>query len=315
MDKVIKKDRKRFRRDDLELTILAIPTTIWYILFCYIPMFGIIIAFKNYRLIPGKGFVESLLRSNWVGFKNFKFLFATNDAYIMIRNTLLYNVVFIALGVIVPVTLAIMMSQLHSKKVAKVVQTMMLLPHFLSWVVISYFVFSLLSFDKGLFNNFLEALNIEGLKWYNEPRYWPFILVIVNLWKGMGYGMVVYLASITGIDSTYYEAAIIDGATKWQQVKNITLPLLKPIIIIMFILAIGSIFRSDFGLFYQVPRESGQLMNVTTTIDTYVYKALMTLGNIGMSAAAAFFQSVFGCITIVTANAVVKKIDAENSLF
>lgn len=315
MNKLGKKKSRRFTRDDIELTLLALPTMIWYILFAFLPMFGVIIAFKKYQLIPGEGFVKSLILSEWIGFKNFEFLFATKDAFIMIRNTLLYNSVFIVLGVIIPVILAIMMSQLHNQKLAKTFQTAMLLPHFLSWVVIGYFIFSFLSFDKGMLNKSLIFFGKDPVQWYIEPAYWPYILVFVNLWKGVGYGMVVYLASISGIDSTYYEAAIIDGATKWQQVMKITLPLIKPIIIIMFILAVGRIFNSDFGLFYKVPRDSGQLFDVTTTIDTYVYKALRNQGNIGMSSAAAFFQSVFGCITIITANTITKKIDSENSLF
>jgi len=315
MNKGRKSKGKKFTRDDFELTILAIPTIIWYVLFAYLPMFGVIIAFKNYRLTPGKGFIQSLLLSDWIGFKNFKFLFATRDAFIMIKNTLLYNSVFIILGVIIPVTLAIMMSQLYNQKLAKGFQTAILLPHFLSWVVIGYFIFSFLSYDKGLINKMMISFGKEPLQWYVEPKYWPFILVLVNLWKNIGYGMVVYLASISGIDSTYYEAAVIDGATKWQQITKITVPLIKPIVVIMFILAVGRIFNSDFGLFYIVPRNTGQLLEATTTIDTYVYKALMSLGNIGMSSAAAFFQSVFGCITIITANTITKKIDEENALF
>ncbi len=307
--------KKKLSRDDAELVALALPTTIWYILFAYLPMLGVIIAFKKYRLMPGKGFVQSLLASEWIGLKNFEFLFATKDAYIMIRNTILYNIVFIILGVVIPVTLAIMMSQLFNQRMAKRFQTAILLPHFLSWVVVGYFVFSFFSFDKGVLNQILVYFNLNPVKWYNEAKHWPYILVIVQLWKSVGYGMVVYLASITGIDATYYEAAVIDGATKWQQVTKITLPMIKPIMIIMFILAVGRIFNSDFGLFYKVTRDSGPILNVTTTIDTYVYKALMTLGNIGMSSAAAFFQSVFGCMTILVANAITRKIDHENSLF
>jgi len=315
MNKVSKKKRKRFTRDDWELSFLAIPTVIWFILFTYLPMFGVIIAFKNYRFIPGKSYIQSLLLSEWVGLKNFKFLFATKDAFLMIRNTVLYNIVFIVLGIIIPVALAIMMSQLHSQRVAKRVQTAVLLPHFLSWVVIGYFLFSFLSYDKGLLNKLFISIGNEPVKWYLEPKYWPYILIIVNLWKGVGYGMVVYLASITGIDTTYYEAAVIDGATKWQQITKITLPLIKPIMVIMFILSVGRIFSSDFGLFYILPRDSGELLNVTTTIDTYVYKALMFRGNVAMSSAAGFFQSIVGLITIITANGITRKIDEENSLF
>ena len=255
------------------------------------------------------------MKSEFVGIDNFKFLFATPDAWIMFRNTLLYNAVFIILGVLIPVTLAILISQLRSKVMAKVYQTSIFLPYFLSWVVVSYFVFSFLSVDKGLANSILKLIGRDPVQWYMESKYWPYILIFLNVWKGMGYGMVIYLASITGIDTTLYEAAIIDGANKRQQVRYITLPMLQPIIIILFILSVGRIFSSDFGLFYRVPRNSGPLVDVTQTIDVYVYKALMGMNNIGFSSAAAFLQSIFGLVTILSANFIVKKIDPESGLF
>jgi len=307
--------RYRFSKEDLELLLIALPTVVWYILFCYLPMFGIIIAFKQFRPLPDAGFIMSLIKSEFVGFDNFKFLFATPDAWIIFRNTLAYNAVFIVLDIVIPVALAIMISQLHSQKLAKVCQTAMFLPHFLSWVVVSYFVFAFLSVDKGLLNQLYKALGWESVEWYMQPRYWPYILTFLHLWKGMGYGMVVYLASISGIDISLYEAALIDGSTKWQQVKYITLPMLKPIITIMFILSVGHIFTTDFGLFYNIPRNSGPLINVTQTIDVYVYKALMGMNNIGFSSAAAFLQSIFGFITITTANWILRKIDPNSSLF
>lgn len=305
----------RFRKNDLELTLLALPTAVWYVLFCYLPMFGIIVAFKKYRPLPDTNYIVSLIKSEFVGINNFKFLFATPDAWIMFRNTLLYNIVFIVLGILIPVTLAVMISQLHSRFLAKTYQTAIFLPYFLSWVVVGYFVFSFLSVDKGLVNSLLKALGRDSVQWYMEKKYWPYLIVFLNIWKNVGYGMVVYLASITGIDSTLYEAAIIDGATKWQQVRYITLPMLQPIMIIMFILSVGRIFSTDFGLFYQVPRNSGPLVDVTQTIDVYVYKALMGMNNIGFSSAAAFLQSIFGFITIMSANYIVKKIDSESGLF
>ncbi len=302
-------------RDDIELTLLSLPTLIWFIVFSFIPMIGILIAFKDFRILPGQGFIGSLISSRNVGFENFEFLFKTPDAAIIIRNTLLYNILFIIIGTVIPVILAIAITQLYSKKLAKVCQTAMFLPHFLSWVVVSYFVFSFLSYDKGILNQILSKLGIDSVQWYMENKYWPYIIIFMNTWKGMGYGMVVYLAAITGIDQTYYEAALIDGAKKWEQIKYITIPLIKPIIIIMFIMAVGNIFKSDFGLFYQVPRNSGLLFNTTATIDTYVYKAIEGTGSMAMSSAASFLQSVIGCITIIAANAIVKKIDGENGLF
>ena len=306
--------RLSFSSEDAELALLGLPVVVWFLLFAYLPIFGILIAFKRYR--PGDGnFLVNLLRSEWVGFENFKFLLQTPDAATVFRNTLLYNAVFITLGIIVSVTLAIMMSLIHSRKVAKVTQTMVFLPHFLSWVVVGYFVFSFLSSDKGLVNQVFKSLGMPTVQWYMESKYWPFFLVFINLWKSVGYSMVVYLASIAGIDISLYEAAAIDGATKWKQVRHITLPMLKPIITILFILAVGRIFMSDFGLFYIVPKQSGPLFNVTQTIDVYVYSALMQRNNLGFVAAANLTQSLAGFITIVAANFVVKKLSPEHAFF
>jgi putative aldouronate transport system permease protein len=263
----------------------------------------------------GTNFIDSLLKSEWMGLQNFRFLFQTADALIVFRNTILYNAVFIVLGIVVAVALAIMMSLLRSKKIARVTQTFMFLPHFLSWVVVGYFAFSFLSVERGLFNQILTGFGLPPVQWYMDDSNWPFILIIVNLWKGVGYSMVVYLASIAGIDVSLYEAASIDGATKWEQVKNITIPMLKPIVTIMFIMAVGRIFMSDFGLFYFVPRQQGILFNATATIDVYVYNALMQTNNLGFASAANVTQSIAGFVTIVAANWVVKKLEPENSLF
>ena len=313
-DAPIKKRKFSFNRDNAELAILGLPVVVWFLLFSYLPMFGILIAFKRYRPL-GDNFFQSFMQSDWVGFYNFQFLFKTPDAFIIFRNTLAYNAVFIVSGIIVSVSLAIMMSLLHSKKLAKTTQTLMFLPHFLSWVVVGYFGFSFLSVDKGLLNQIVTALGFPAGQWYMEIKYWPYFLVIMNIWKGMGYGMVVYLATITGIDTSLYEAAAIDGATKGQQVRYIVLPMLRPIITIMFIMAVGRIFASDFGLFFFVPRQSGVLFDVTQTIDTYVYRALLQQNNIGFASAASVTQSIAGLITIFTANMVVRKLDPDNSLF
>jgi len=308
--------RGRFTLDDLELTILSLPTALWYIAFCYIPMFGVVMAFKNYKVKMGQGFLYSLfVNSEWVGFRNFQFLFRGQDAYLMFRNTIGYNLVFIILGVAIPVTLAILISQMYSQRMAKTCQTAMFLPHFLSWVVVSYFVFAFLSMDKGLINQIIRAFGGSSVNFYQESQLWVFLLVFLQIWKTMGYGMVVYLASISSIDGALYEAALIDGASKWQQVKYVTLPLLRPIMSIMFILAVGNIFRTDFGLFYQATRNSGAIVDVTMTIDVYVFKILMERSNVNYSSAAALLQSVFGLVTILTANLVVKKIDPEAGLF
>lgn len=306
---------KHWTRDDTELTLLAVPTFIWYILFSFLPMFGVFIAFKRYKVFPGKNFLYNIIHSDWVGFDNFIYLIKSNSLYILLRNTIAYNIVFIVLGIIISVTLAIMISLVYSEWKSKVYQTSMFFPHFLSWVVVSYFVYAFLSYDKGILNTVLAALGKEPVQWYMDSRYWPYFIVFLNMWKVTGYNTVIYLASIIGIDPSLYEAAVIDGATKWQQIKNITLPSIRPIIIMMFILNTGRIFYSDFGLFYQVTRGiPATIYNVSSTIDTYVYKALLSSTPIGMTAAATLFQSVACCITILLANWVVKKIDNDYAI-
>lgn len=296
------------------LLIMALPATIWFICFSYLPMAGMVIAFKEYRY-SRDGFLASILNSEWVGFDNFKFLFSTSDAYIITRNTILYNAVFIVLGLVMAVALAIILSELVNKRLAKWFQTAMFLPHFLSWVIVAYFVYSFLSYDKGIVNQLLGWLGVDLIQWYNDKTYWPVILVLVFLWKSVGYNSVIYLAGIMGIDRSLYEAAMIDGANKWQQVRSITIPMLTPLMVIMTILAIGKIFYADFGLFYQVPRDSGTLYAVTNVIDTYVYRGLKVTGEIGMSAAAGLYQSVVGFVLVIISNMIVRKIDKDNALF
>ena len=292
------KKKKRFTRDDLELIIMATPTLVWFLLFSFLPMLGVLIAFKNFH-ISGGGFIDSFLKSPWVGLENFKFLFSTNEAFTITRNTLLYNFCFIILDVVVPVTFALMLHEIRNRKAAKAYQTILFLPYFLSWVVVSSFLYAFLSPDKGIVNHMITASGGTGVSWYTNTKPWPFLIVFIRTWKEMGYGTVIYLASLAGIDTTYYEAAVIDGATKWQQVKYITLPLLRSIVVIMMIMATGKIFTASFGLFYQIPRDAGALYSVTNVIDTYVYRAMMGMGEIGMSAAAALFQSVMGMIMLL----------------
>ena len=320
--KAEKRRKPRFTLDDLQLFLLSLPTVIWYILFCYLPMFGLIIAFKKYKVAPGKGFLWSLFNnSEWCGLDNFRFLFANNkDTTInMFRNTVGYNIVFIVLGVVLPVTLAIMISHLRSQKLAKVTQTAMFLPHFLSWVVVGYFVFAFLSTDNGLVNRMLIAMGGEGIKWYQKDalNYWPFFLIFLHVWKTIGYSMVVYLSSIKDIDESLYEAAMIDGASKWQQTRYITLPMLKTIMIIMFIMAVGKIFNSDFGLFYRTTRNSSSLTSVFLTLDVYVFNSMFNNPRpvYGYISAAGFLQSVLGCLTMIAANAIVRRVDNESALF
>lgn len=306
---VAKKKKIRWKRY-LPIYAMALPGLIY--LFCnnYLPMFGIVIAFKKLN------FQKGILGSEWCNFDNFEFLFQSGTAWTIIRNTVLYNAGFIILGTIVSIIFAIFLNDIKSKFVKKSYQTLILLPYLISWVIVGYLVFAFLGADTGIVNNgFLKSFGMEPISWYSETKYWPFIIMLVYIWKSCGYSMIIYYSSIVGISQDYYEAARIDGATKWQQIKSITLPLLKPTIITMFILSVGRIFSSDFGLFYQVPRNSGVLYSVTQTLDVYVYNALMQNSDYGMSSAASVFQSVVGFVLVVIANKIIRKTNAESALF
>lgn len=308
-----KKGWSRFKANK-EILYLSIPGAIWFIVFSYLPMPGVLLAFKRFTLSDG-GFIKSFLQSDWVGFDNFKFLFASGDMWKVFRNTVGYNIVFIILGIVLPIIVALMLNELRSKRLAKVYQSSMFLPYFLSWVVVSYCLYAFLNPERGLINSTLANMGKEGVSWYSHKAWWPFLLIFMSQWKGIGYNTVVYLASICGIDQTFYEAAVLDGATKFQQIKFITIPLLKPVVTILFIMSVGRIFSADFGLFYQIPMDSGALYDVTNVLDTYIYRALMSLGQIGMSSAGSLFQSAVGFLLIMIANKVVSIVDNENALF
>ena len=309
-----KKRRIADFKNNLTFLLMVLPGVLWLVLFFYIPVLGNVVAFKDYRH-TGNGFIDSVMKSEWIGFDNFKFLFNSSDAYVITRNTLLYNLSFILLGLVFAVGLAIIFSELRSRKMVKVNQTAMLFPYFLSWVIISYFVYAFLSPDKGLVNRWLEVLGFERINWYSDKTYWPFILIFLGIWKGLGYNSIIYYASIMGINPSYYEAATVDGATKWQRIRHITLPQLAPLMMILMILAIGNIFRADFGLFYQTTKNSGALYDVTLVLDTYVYNGIAGTGDIGMASAAGLYQSVVGCILVVTTNLVVRRFDKDAALF
>lgn len=273
------------------------------------PLPGLVLAFKKYNAKKG------IFGSANVGFKNFKYLFATKDAFVITRNTILYNVVFIIVNTVLAVFVAILLAEMTSK-LKKTYQIIILLPFMISMVIVSYLVFGFLSNDNGFLNNtILKALGKEPVQWYMQKQYWPFILVFVNAWKVIGYNCIIYLSTILGIDRSIYESASIDGAGKWTQIAKITIPLLKPTIIMMTLLAVGRIFYSDFGLFYQVPQNQGALFSVTNTIDTYVYRGLLELGDMSMASAAGLYQSVVGFICILAANLIVRKLDPESALF
>lgn len=294
--------------------LMLLPGVVVLLINNYLPMFGVVMAFQQYRFKDN--FITSILTSKFIGLKNFEFFFKTANAWTVTRNTILYNVAFIILDIIVPVAMAIALNELKNKMGSKIYQSLIFLPYFLSWIVVSYLAYAFFSYKEGFINSrLLVPLGLERVDWYFETKYWPFILTYFHLWKYTGYNIVVYLASIVGIDGEYYEAAYIDGATKWQSIKHITIPLLKPVIIILSLLAVGRIFNADFGLFYNVPKNMGTLYPVTDVIDTYVFRALRNTNNVGMSSASGLYQAVLGCVTVFTANLIVRKIDPEKALF
>lgn len=302
------KKKRNFKRY-MPLYLMGLPGLAYLFLNNYMPLAGLVVAFKNYQVSKG------IFGSDWCGFKNFKYLFSTSDAFVITRNTLLYNIAFIVIGTFCSVFVAIFLASI-AKKAGQFYQAAILLPYLISWVIISYLVYAFFSAESGFINNtILRALGIEEINWYNEPKYWPAIIIFVYLWHSVGYSSIVYYASIVGIDPGYYEAAEIDGATEPQLIHYVTIPCIRPIIITMVLLAVGRIFYSDFGLFYQVPMNSGSLYSTTNVIDTYVYRGLLQQGNIGMSAAAGVYQSVVGFIVVMIANMSVRKLDPDSAFF
>lgn len=300
---------QRERQTTISLTLMALPGIVLLFVFAYLPMVGLVIAFKDYR------FADGILGSAWVGFENFRFLFGADTALRATRNTLLMNALFIATSTIGSLGIALLMNEIYTSWTSKYYQTLLFFPHFISWIIVSYFVFGFLNGDTGIVNQWLATLGFEPINWYREAKYWPSILTATNLWNGVGFGSIVYLAGILGIDPSYFEAAKMDGANKWQQIRYITLPLLLPLVLILVLLAIGRIFNADFGLFYFVPRNTPQLYSTTDVIDTFVYRSLVQLGDISMAAAAGFYQSIVGLVLVVVANWLVRRVNRDYSLF
>lgn len=290
------------------LYLMMAPGLIYLFINNYMPMAGLVVAFKNYNVVDG------IFGSPWAGLSNFTYLF--NDAWMITRNTLLYNIVFIIINLILGIAFAIFICDIRSKACKTIYQSAILLPFLMSIVIVSYITFAFFSGDNGMLNKtILPFFGKEAINWYSESKYWPVILVIVNTWKGVGYGCLIYISSISGIDPSFYEAAELNGASKWKQIRYITLPSIMPSVITLTLLNIGRIFYSDFGLFYQVTQNSGQLYDTTNVIDTYVYRALLQSGNIGMASAAGFYQSIVGFACVLLANVVVRKLSPENAMF
>ena len=307
---VKKGKKKNVLKEHWPLYLMMLPALLYLLINNYIPMAGMVIAFKKLN------FAKGIWASPWAGLKNFKFLFASKDAWIITRNTLLYNVAFILVNMVVGIAIAILITEIRNTKLKKIYQSAILLPFLMSMVILSYIVYALLSAENGLVNNsILPLFHIDPIQWYQKPKYWPAILIIANCWKGVGYGCLIYIASLIGIDPSFYEAARLDGASKWQEITKITLPSLVPTIITLLLLSIGRIFYSDFGLFYQVPMNSGVLFPTTNVIDTYVYRALIEQGNISMSSAAGVYQSLVGFCVVMLSNWIVRKVDKDQALF
>ena len=302
-------EKIRYYKRYLPLYLMMLPALIYLFINNYLPMSGLVLAFEKYNVKDG------IWGSQFVGFKNFTFLLKSNDLPILFRNTLGYNLCFILINLVLGVTLAILITEITNLKFRKAAQSSILFPFVVSIVIVSYMVRAFLDPEAGLLNHLLVSTGHQKVAWYDTAKYWPFILIFVNTWKGVGYGCILYISSILGIDMSLYESASLDGATKFQKIRYITLPFLKPTMITVSLLSLGRVFNSDFGLFFQVPQNSGLISSTTQTIDTFVYNALITQSNVGMSAAASFFQSVMGFLMIMVFNAITRKISRENALF
>ncbi|MBT3276039.1 MAG: sugar ABC transporter permease [Spirochaetales bacterium] len=294
---------------NIEFTLMALPALIFLFIFNYLPMAGIIIAFKRFRVNLG------FFKSPWAGFDNFDFFFKSQDAWRITRNTLAYNATFIVIGLIVSVTFALMLYEIKRRGAVKIYQTVFFFPYFLSWVVVGYTLYSFLNMRYGILNNLIVSLGGQEMMWYTTPAYWPPILVFMNLWKTIGYFSVIYYAGLMGIDKEMFEAATIDGASKMQTIRHISIPMLSHLMMVLVILQIGRIFYADFGLFYHLPKDIGLLYKTTDVIDTYVFRALRVTGDIGMASAANFYQALMGFLLVITSNLIVRKVSYEHALF
>lgn len=306
-NEISKRKRRGFANWDLYLMVA--PAVVYFIIFAYLPMGGLVIAFKNYN------YTDGILFSPWCNFENFEFLFESGVVWTLAKNTIVYNVVFLITGVSFEVLLAILLSEIGGKKLKKFCQSVMILPNFISWVVVAVFAYSFLNFETGVINRLLVNLGHDPVHFYAETGAWKYILVFANLWKGAGYGSIIYLATITGLDSSVYEAAEIDGANTWKRIRHITLPLLTPTIVTMALLSVGRLLRGNFDMFYQLIGNNGMLYESTDIIDTYIFRALLSSPDIGMSSAVAFLQSILCFVVIVVVNKAVKLYEKDYALF
>lgn len=300
---------RRFFDANGTLLLMVLPGCLILFAFSYLPMPGIILAFKDFKAAQG------IWGSEWVGLANFEYLFSTGTAWRIIFNTVFINGLFIVANLIASLCVAVLLHEIHDHFASRIYQSVLFFPYFVSFVIVGYFTFIFLSSDGGVVNNLLETMGLAPVGWFTEPQHWPAILTIVNLWHSLGYFTIIYLAGIIAINPEYYEAARIDGANKWQEIWHIMLPLIRPLIIINLLLAIGRIFFSNFDLFINVTRSQGALLPTTDVIDTYVFRSLTVLGNFNMAAAAGFFQAVVGFGLVLLSNWIVRRVDGDQALF
>jgi len=303
--------KKRFKLSKIQLQLYSMCSIamISVFVFSYLPMAGIVLAFKNYKYSKG------IFGSDWVGFKNFEYFFKSSDFAVITRNTLLLNTIFIITGIIAALFVAIMLYYVRSRTKTKIFQTILITPHFLSWVVVAYMVFAILNPTYGLLNTILAKFGIANIDWYSKPEAWPLILTIFSVWKHVGMDSVVYYAALMGVDESIIEAAEVDGATNVQKTIYVILPTLIPLMTILTILKIGNIFRADFGLFYQLTKDVGALYPTTDVIDTYIFRTMRVVGDMGMGSAVGLVQSLVGFVLVILTNAAAKKIDPDTALF
>lgn len=298
-----------YGKKTLRLSAMSTPGVALIFLFSYIPMFGLILAFKDFRYDKG------IFGSDWCGLENFKFFFNSLDAWRVTRNTLMLNLAFIATTLIVSLTVAVILYQITNRIMLKFYQTMIFVPYFLSMAVVAFVVYAFLNVDYGVVNRILTKLGMSPVLWYSRADLWPGLLIGINLWKNLGYYVLVYYAALMGLDATCFEAAEIDGATKVQTMVKVAIPMIAPVIIVMLLLQIGRVFYSDFGLFYLVTRNSGMLYATVDVIDTYIFRSLRVAGDIGVSAAVGMYQSIVGFILVLISNLLVRRYDPDSALF
>ncbi|MFA9464875.1 MAG: ABC transporter permease [Velocimicrobium sp.] len=291
------------------LFAMITPAIIMVVVFAYLPMSGLVLAFKNYRFDLG------VFGSKWNGFENFRYLFSSGTGWLITKNTILYNLLNLITSQILAILIAVFITEINAKLFKKVSQSLIFLPYFISWVIVGTFVYAIFNYETGLLNNVITGFGGDPVNVYSTPGVWPFIICVFNAWKWCGYNSVIYIAAITGVDSETYEAAGVDGATIFQRIRYITLPCIRPTVVTMLLLQVGRILRGDFEMFYQIVGNNGQLYNATDVIDTYVFRSLLQNSNLGMTAAASFYQSLLCFLIIMIVNAVVKRIDSDYALF